>query len=363
MRKILLAVAILLINNSISANDHNTPNPPPTDLKRNIILVRDQFSLRLADAELSHGELVTNIIKGKYHPELIPTHPELRSWEMDLKLDLSHHLNIPENPDEYYDIEPESAEETDKTLLTWIWLNFKSSITNLFSNPEKRVRPLKRERVLKFDEEKDRVAIINQSFTTNSFLEARKQLKSFYKKAVNPPLLITAAGNDTNHCTEEAAIINRHIGSDYQSLAAFFFGQPISNYQKYYMACPQHALAAMDLEVNDYFINVIGDLGNGTTNKPAGYLKERTVAAPYEAGGHYGTSMSTAYVTAVANMILTRAPEMPPPEIAQIIFITADKKGINELNETWGHGVVNPRKAMEYMDALGYPPLPQQSAE
>ncbi|WP_419831550.1 S8 family serine peptidase [Endozoicomonas atrinae] len=347
---VLLTFLILgTLSSSASANNH------PPEKQHGIILIEDHFTDHLGPFSPSHGQLMRDIIIGKYHKELgIKDKLNIRSWAFTMHLDVMKEDNHGLPPADHLKKQlPKSVKES---FPSWLWSRVSSLpevLANIFHGPLDRPPPLN------LDTE-SHIIIVNQSYILSDYGMAKAILQEYIDRFPELPLFISAAGNDTNVCSEQAATINRHIGSTETPIRFYFFNEPQYVCAQFYNACNLHMLAAQDLGIEDFFINVIGDLGKDKPNKPAGVLKDRTVVAPYYTGTfnfYEGTSGATAYVTALAAMIHERAPELAPPDIASIIFLTADKKGGNMINETWGHGVVNPGAAMAHMDKLGYPRL------
>ncbi len=350
-----LAVLFLLFSSVSNVASATTGNDQPPEKAHGIILIEDLFTDRLGPFFPSHGQLMRDIIVGKYHNELkIKDKRNIRSWAATLNLNSMKGNNSDLPPAE--ELKSQLPKANKKSIPGWLWRSFldlPETLINVF------LGPLDRPPVLNLDTESN-IIIVNQSYILADYYTARAILQEYINRLPELPLFISAAGNDTNRCTEQAATINRHIGSTEAPIKFYFFNETQYTCEQFYHACNLHLLVAQDLGLEEYYINVIGDMGNDKPNKPAGVLKDRTVAAPYYAGIfniYEGTSGATAYVTALAAMIHERAPELTPPEIASIIFLTADKKGGNTVNETWGHGVVNPGAAMAHMDLLGYPRL------
>ncbi len=59
-----------------------------------------------------------------------------------------------------------------------------------------------------------------------------------------------------------------------------------------------------------------------------------------------GTSMATARVTGVAASIFNQAPFLDPPDVAEIIFTSATDLGAPGVDNVFGHGELNPQRAL-----------------
>lgn len=204
-------------------------------------------------------------------------------------------------------------------------------------------------------EEAFKVDVINMSSSSTTYEAGKKGVKSLNDYYPQKPLKITSAGNASTVCTAEAAELGRQVGLSAAALEAHFAGVPQSEWEHYYKACDMTAVAALDMGQTDSWIVVAGYMNDpNRPQKPFGVLKDFGVVAPYTINGKDGTSFSAPYVSALAAMIQQRAPELSALEVAAIIFETADDLGEPGVDEIWGHGLVNPARAMQYMDELGY---------
>lgn len=204
-------------------------------------------------------------------------------------------------------------------------------------------------------EEAFKADVINISSSTYSYSAGLKGLKSLNDYYPQLPLKITSAGNSSTTCTEEAAQLGRTVGLSASRLEEYFAGVEQSQWEHLYKACDMTVVAAIDKAQANSWIVVAGYFGDPERpQKPFGILKNHGVVAPYTINGKQGTSFSSPYVSALAAMIKTRAPALSASELANIIFVTADDLGEPGVDEIWGHGLVNPTRAMQYMDELGY---------
>ncbi|AJR06684.1 hypothetical protein C9J03_03600 [Photobacterium gaetbulicola] len=204
-------------------------------------------------------------------------------------------------------------------------------------------------------EEAFKADVINMSSSSTTYDAGKKAVKSLNDYYPQQPLKITSAGNASTVCTAEAAELGRQVGLSASALEAHFAGVPQSEWEHYYKACDMTVVAAIDAQQEESWIVVAGYMGDPyRPQKPLGILKDRGVVAPYKIDGRDGTSFSAPYVSALAAMILQRAPELTASEVAAIIFATADDLGEPGVDEVWGHGRVNPARAMQYMDEQGY---------
>ena len=81
----------------------------------------------------------------------------------------------------------------------------------------------------------------------------------------------------------------------------------------------------------------------------AGKLKNFYLVAPLY-NGHAsfgGTSFAKAWVSATAGEMISRDPHLTPQEVVEILFKTADDLGDPGVDEVYGHGKLNPKKALE----------------
>jgi len=276
-----------------------TASPVPKD-DQVMVVIRDSFADAPWYDEGSHGGFVTAVAKGQYNAEL--------NVNRDVVFKTS---NI--NNDRLDEAPIDLSEEA-----------FKADIINMSSS----------------------------SHRYDAGLKAVKNMNDYYPQK---PLKITSAGNASTTCTEEAAELGRTVGLGSSELEKHFEGIEQSEWEHFYKACDMVVVAAIDTNEADSWIVVAGHFDDSSRpQKPLGILKERGVVAPYKINGKQGTSFSTPYVTAVAAMIKSRAPQLTPKEVANIIFITADDLGEPGVDDIWGHGLVNPTRAMQYMDQLGY---------
>ncbi|MDH3695140.1 MAG: S8 family peptidase, partial [Gammaproteobacteria bacterium] len=65
-----------------------------------------------------------------------------------------------------------------------------------------------------------------------------------------------------------------------------------------------------------------------------------------------GTSMATARVTGVAASIFNQAPFLEPGEVAEIIFMSATDLGAPGVDDIYGHGELNPERALSGLGEL-----------
>lgn len=277
----------------------STPSPVPKD-DEIMVVVRDSFTEKPWYDEGSHGGFVMAIAQGKYNAELTVSDDVVYKTS-----------NINEDQLDNYPID--------------------------------------------LSEDAFKADIINMSSSTYSYASALKGLKSLNDYYPQQPLKIASAGNAWTACTPEAAELGRTVGLSQYALEKHFAGQDQSQWEHFYKACDMTVVAAIDTHQAESWIVVAGYLGDpDRPQKPLGMLKERGVVAPYTINGKQGTSFATPYVSALAAMIQQRAPELTASEVADIIFKTADDLGEPGVDDIWGHGLVNPKRAMQYMDQLGY---------
>jgi len=196
------------------------------------------------------------------------------------------------------------------------------------------------------------VKVINMSFGSPGALSSvmYDAIQACVDKGIT---VVVAAGNDSSSVRYPAAFDNTiAVGStNYAKLRASYsnYGQQLS------LVAPG---GDIDLDEN----------GDGepdgvlSTIKVDGVLYQTNVGIQIEISDGYafydGTSMATPHVAGVAALLYSYAPNLNQSQVFTILMNTAEDLGVPGWDKYYGHGLINAKRALEYLiSAADMPPL------